>query len=46
MSIKIYLNAEKTSAQIINPTKFFDGDVQGLVDAVTHNRHFGFEILK
>lgn len=43
MIITIYLNAEQTVTQVIRPTKHFDGDTEGLVQAITGGRHFGFK---
>ena len=34
-SVTIYLNKEKTSFYVVRPTKQFNGDWKGLVNAVT-----------
>ena len=42
--ITIYLNKEKTSVHIVKPSKYFDGDVKGLVETVTYGNYHSYTI--
>jgi hypothetical protein len=44
-SVTIYLNEEKTSFHVVRPTKQFNGDWKGLVEAVTMGNYHSFKVF-
>lgn len=49
MTVKIYLNPEKTITQVINPLMTgenkFNGNVKDLVSSVNNGVNYGYEII-
>ena len=44
-SVTIYLDNNKKSFQVIRPTRAFNGDWKGLVEAVTKGHYHSFKVL-